>query len=118
MADEEYQRIRLAVDNTGRPLLNIGDDGERLFGKKVLVAPSMPYAGGSPHVGGKVIFGNLDSFLVRCTNLFISKVTQHGAGAGQIERGEYLIVGRMRADATIVDPTNGAVPPVVYAATT
>ena len=118
MADETYQAIRLATDNVGRPLLHVGDDGETLFGKRVLIAPSVPYAHGSPVVAGKILFGDLSSFLVRASNLSVSVVTQHGAGAGSIERGEYLIIGRMRIDSAVVDPTNGSVPPVVYATTT
>ena len=117
MADETYQQVRLATDNMGRPLLRIGDDGETLFGKRVLVAPSMPYAHGSPLVQGKIAFGDMSAFLVRCTDLRVSVVAQHGAGAGSIERGEYMIIGRMRADSVVVDPTSGSVPPIVYAVT-
>jgi HK97 family phage major capsid protein len=117
MADEEYQRIRLAVDNMGRPLIHISEDGETLFGKPVYVAPSMPYANGSPRTTGKIVFGNLSQFIVRCSTLSISKATQHGGGAGSVERGEWLYQGRMRADSQVFDPTNGSVPPVIYATT-
>jgi hypothetical protein len=66
----------------------------------------------------KRLFGDLSQFLVRCTNLSVSVVAQHGGGAGSIERGEFLIIGRMRVDSAVVDATGGSVPPVVYATTT
>jgi HK97 family phage major capsid protein len=115
MADETYQAIRLATDNAGRPLIHVSEDGEMLFGKRVLIAPSVPYAHGSPVVGGKIVFGDLSAFLVRATDLSVSVTAQSGAGVGSVERGEYSIIGRMRADSAVIDPTNGAVPPIVFA---
>jgi HK97 family phage major capsid protein len=114
-ADETYQQIRLATDNFGRPLLNVTDDGERLFGKKVLVAPSVPYANGSPIVQGKIIFGDLSRFVVRCTTLAIQKSMEN---VSAIEKGEYDMIGRLRCDAAIIDPTGGtANSPIVFAST-
>lgn len=116
MNDSTYQRIRNAVDNSARPLFTIVNDEELLLGKKILISPSMPGSGtSSPFVAGSVIFGDLSYYRVRLSQLSISKVAEVGGG---IEYGYFWYVGRQRAAAQVIDPTNGTSSPIIYAATT
>lgn len=112
MSDESYQRIRLAVDNVGRPLINVRGDEELLFGKKILIAPDMPSASGSPIVPGYVVFGDLDYFWVKASQMAVSKTLEVTKGA---EYGQYAVIGRMRVNSTVFDPTGGNFPPIISA---
>jgi HK97 family phage major capsid protein len=113
MSDRAYQRVRNSVDNYGRPLLKIAEDGEVLLGKKVLVDPNIPDGyGSSPHVSGSIVFGDLSYFRVLCSQLSISKVAQVGGG---IEAGIFKLIGRQRASSMVCDPTNGANSPIIKA---
>jgi hypothetical protein len=49
---------------------------------------------------------------VRVSPLILSRSTQ---APGYAEYGKVLYTGRMRCDAKVADPTNGATPPIVYA---
>lgn len=119
MHDDAYNTIRRLKDNNGRPLISIDEDGEKIFGKRVVVSPDMPNsaATSSPAVSGKVIFGNLEHFIVRISSMTVTRSLQSGLpnGVGDVTRGECLLNGRMRADSVVLDASNGAVPPVVFA---
>jgi HK97 family phage major capsid protein len=113
MSDASYQRIRQATDNAARPLINVVGDQELLYGKKILIAPDMPSSGGSPYVAsGKIVFGDLDHFWVKASQMVVAKNLQVGGG---IESGQYAVIGRMRVNSTVFDPTGGNFPPIVYA---
>jgi HK97 family phage major capsid protein len=108
IADETYQLVRQATDGNGRPLISIKKDKEVILGKPVYVSPSIPYAAGSTGI----VFGDLSQYFVRLSGLSLVRATQL---PGQIEYGKALFTGRMRADAKVVDPSAGSVPPIVYA---
>jgi HK97 family phage major capsid protein len=113
MSDESYQRIRTATDNAGRPLIDVIGDQELLYGKKILIAPDMPSSGGSPYAStGKIVFGDLEHFWVKASQMVVAKNLQVG---GVVESGQYAVIGRMRVNSTVFDPTGGNVPPIVYA---
>jgi HK97 family phage major capsid protein len=114
MSDGVYQRIRNSVDNVGRPLLDFRDDYEVLLGKRVYIDPNFSGGGGdtSPAIAGQVVFGDLSYFRVRVSALSISKVAELSGG---IEQGVFQLIGRQRANSVVVDPTNGAYPPIVSA---
>lgn len=113
MSDESYQRIQQAIDNAGRPLINAVGDQELLYGKKILIAPDFPSSGGSPYVAsGKIVFGDLDYFWVKASQMVVAKSLEV---TSTIEQGQYAVIGRMRVNSTLFDPTGGTVPPIVYA---
>lgn len=108
MADSVYELVRKAVDNNGRPLINIVKDKETLMGKPVYVSPSLPTGSGAKGI----VFGDLSHYVVRVSRMEISRNLQ---AAGYVEYGKALYTGRMRADAKVIDPTGGVTPPIVYA---
>jgi HK97 family phage major capsid protein len=110
MADKTWQWIRSLTDKQGRPLLNISKDDETLMGKRVLITPSMPEWVSST-VDGKIVFGDFSRLMVRTSRLTVTRNLQ---APGYVEFGKGLYTGRMRADAKVVDPTGGAVPPFTY----
>ena len=111
MSDPTYQWIRKLTDSQGRPLLEIRKDKEMLMGKPVYICPSVPSVNSSLGSYGKIIFGDFSRLVVRCSRMVIARDLQ---APGYVEYGKALYIGRMRADARIVDPTNGAVPPFTY----
>lgn len=119
MHDDAYQAIRKLTDNNGRPLINIVDDKELLFGKRVVISPDMPHtpANTSPATSGKIIFGDLSSFVVRVSRMTVQRAVEAGlpGGVGSVDRGECLLNGRMRCDAIVHDASLGAVPPILVA---
>lgn len=112
MNDGAYKLVRAAVDNQGRPLLNIERDGEVLFGKPVYVSPSLGILA-SIGVTGAIIFGDLGHIVVRSSRPAIQRAIQ--LGQADITKGECLYIGRARCDATLFDPSNGVFPPVILA---
>jgi HK97 family phage major capsid protein len=110
MDDAVYQLVRQATDNSGRPLLNIANDEETILGKPVYITPSLA---NSPSVGGgKIIFGDLSHYYVHVSTMWLKRRTQT---PGYIEYGKALFTGLMSADAVVHDPTNGSLPPIVFA---
>lgn len=108
MSDAVYELVRKAVDNNGRPLINVVDDKEMLMGKPVYVSPSLPT--GSASKG--IVFGDFSHYVVRVSRM---EVTRNLQAPGYVDAAKGLYTGRMRADAKVVDPTNGGTPPIVYA---
>jgi HK97 family phage major capsid protein len=111
MSDASYQWIRSLSDKQARPLLEIRKDKEMIMGKPVLISPSIPSYGGSPVTTGKIVFGDLDSYIVRDSPMTITRNIQ---APGYAEKGLALYVGRMRVGAQVNDPTNGVTPPITY----
>jgi HK97 family phage major capsid protein len=107
MNDAIYQNILALKDSTGRPLINMTEDGERLFGKRVLIAPSMPTAAGSK----ALVFGDLSQFAVRIVGS--PEVKRAQEISGYVEKGIALYTGWLRVDSGLIAP--GSVAPIVYA---
>ncbi len=110
MNDTTYQWLRELTDNSGRPLIDIRKDKEELMGKAILISPSMPGLFKSPLVAGKIVFGDLSRFLVRTSQMTLSRNTQ---ATGYIEKGEALYTAHMRVDSQLHDPTSGGSPALV-----
>ncbi len=110
MPDTLYLQARKAIDSASRPLINIENDREMIFGKPVLISPTMSSTAGSKGI----IFGDLSHFVVRLSGMQIVRTIQT-AGAGSVTYGACSYKGRMRADSTVFDPSGGATPPIVYA---
>jgi HK97 family phage major capsid protein len=112
MADQTYQLVRAASDSNGRPLLDMVADREMLLGKPVYVSPSLPYSNNASVGLGKIVFGDLSHFYVHVSQMHLRRNWQL---PGYVEYGKALYTGLMRADSVVHDPTNGAMPPIVYA---
>jgi HK97 family phage major capsid protein len=105
--DAIYQNILALKDSTGRPLINMTEDGEKLFGKRVLIAPSMPTAAGSR----ALIFGDLSQFAVKvCRSPEVKRASET---PGYFERGAALYTCWLAVDSGLIAP--GSVAPIVYA---
>ena len=107
MNDHTYQQVLALADLSGRPLVNMTEDGEKLFGKKVLIAPDMPTAAGSK----AVLFGDFGQYVVRIARNSV-KVRRNVEAPGYAEQGAALYTCFMQLDAALNAP-NG-VAPVVY----
>jgi HK97 family phage major capsid protein len=107
LSDTVYQMVRAAKDSNNRPLLNMVDDQERLMGKRVLIAPSMPSAAGSKGIA----FGDLSQFAVRIVGS--PEVKRASETPGYFEKGAALYTGWLRCDSGLIAP--GSVAPIVYA---
>jgi len=108
LSDSTYELVRNAKDSSNRPLLSMSEDGERLMGKKVLIAPSMPSAAGSK----AIVFGDLAQYIVRIAKDSV-ETRRNTQAPGYAENGIALYYSLMRADATLVAPGNAK--PAVYA---
>lgn len=108
MNDATYKKVRNAKDDANRPLFPLVDDKLVILGKPVYVCPSLPSAAGSKGI----IFGDLSHFYVHATTLYLRRKTQL---PGYIEFGKALYVGLMSVDSVLFDPTEGDMPPIVYA---
>ncbi len=109
MHDDTYNTILALKDSTtNRPLVNITEDGEKLFGKRILISPDMPTAAGSK----AIVFGDLGQYCVRVVRGSAS-VKRNFQAAGYAEKALGLYTGFLRVDAALNAP-NGA-EPVVYA---
>jgi HK97 family phage major capsid protein len=111
MSDKTYQQVRQSVDSNGRPLINLVDDKEQILGKPVYICPSL--ARSTSIGGGFIVFGDLSHYVVHVSSMYLRRNWQL---PGYVEYGKALYTGIMRADAVVNDPTNGAMPPIVYAA--
>jgi len=107
MNDATYKQVRSLVDASGRILLNVVDDEERLLGKKILISPDMPTAPGSK----AILFGDFGQYQVRVIRDGAT-VLRKSEAAGFVEKYAALYLGFLRVDAGLNAP-NGA-KPVVY----
>lgn len=111
MSDVTYQWIRSLSDKQARPLLEIRKDKEMIMGKPVLISPTMPSYSASPVTTGKIVFGDLDAYIVRDSPISITRNIQL---PGYAENGLALYTAQMRIGANVNDPTNGVTPPITY----
>jgi HK97 family phage major capsid protein len=108
MHDDTYNAILALKDSTtNRPLVNITEDGEKLFGKRILISPDMPTEAGTR----ALIFGDLGQYCVRVVRGSAS-VKRNFQAAGYAEKALGLYTSFLRVDASLNAP-NGA-QPVVY----
>jgi HK97 family phage major capsid protein len=105
MSDAVYKLVRLAVDGSGRPLLNISEDGEKLFGKKVLVSPSMNVK--------KIVLANLSQYVVRVATQSV-RVKRVVDQPGYVDVGMAALSSWMRVDAKLISPAS-SVSPAIFA---
>jgi HK97 family phage major capsid protein len=110
MSDTIYLQCRKAADTNGRPLIDIVDGRELIFGKPVLISPTISSTAGQ--IG--IIFGDLSHFCVRLSGMQLLRTTQT-TGAGSATYGAASFKGRQRADSVVFDPSGGSTPPIVYA---
>lgn len=110
MHDKTYQWIRSLTDGNKRPLIDIRKDKEEIMGKPVVIAPSMPNFAGSPVTPGKIVFGDLSRFLVRASEVTITRAIE---APGYVEKGLALYTAHMRVDSQLHDPTSGGTPALV-----
>jgi HK97 family phage major capsid protein len=108
MNDGIYQQVLGLQDTNGRPLINITEDGEKLFGKKILISPDMPTSAGSK----AVLFGDFGQYAVRIARDTV-QVRRSYESIGLAEQGIALYTAMMRVDATLIT-VGGDVNPVVY----
>jgi HK97 family phage major capsid protein len=83
-------------DTAGRPLVNITEDGEKLFGKKILISPDMPTAAASK----AILFGDLSQFVVKVLRNSVS-VRRNVEAPGYAEQGAALYTAFMRFDSRL-----------------
>jgi HK97 family phage major capsid protein len=103
MSDAAYQLVRKAKDTAGRPLLNISEDGEKLFGKKVLVSPSMNVK--------KIVLANLSQYVVRVATQSV-RVKRVVDQPGYIDVGMAALSSWMRVDAKLISPASSVSPAI------
>jgi HK97 family phage major capsid protein len=108
MADATYKLVLNAKDAQGQPIFPLVNDELRILGKPVYVCPSMPSAAGSKGI----VFGDLGAYYVHSSSLYIRRRTQY---PGLVEFGKVAWTGLQMVDAIVDDPTNGTLPPIVYA---
>jgi HK97 family phage major capsid protein len=111
MDDTSYKYLANAVDQSLRPLINVESGYQTLMGKPIYVCPSLS-GNASPLAPGKIVFGDLSHFIVHASSLLIRRVTQL---PGLVENAKARYTGLLMADSIVFDPTNGAVPPIVFA---
>jgi HK97 family phage major capsid protein len=115
MNDAAAKIVRKLVDDQHRPLVNLQDGLEYLMGRRLLISPSLPGYNaslGTQAAGSLCVFGDLSHFVVRVNTPSISRNVN---APGFAENGRALYLGLMKADAKVIDPSAGAVPPIVSA---
>jgi HK97 family phage major capsid protein len=108
MADATYKVVLNAKDSAGQPIFPLVNDELTILGKPVHVCPSMPSAAGSKGI----VFGDLGAYFVHSSSLYIRRRMQY---PGLVEFGKIAYTGLQILDAIVDDPTNGSLPPIVYA---
>ena len=113
MSDGVYERCRAAVDLQGRPLINIVDDRETLFGKPIYISPTLVNPGGSLALQSTIIFGDFSAFHIRVSKPTLQRVIN--SSIADITSGRSLYVARIKMDSALFDPSSGSAPPIVSA---
>jgi HK97 family phage major capsid protein len=113
MPDAVYKYVRAAVDNNGRPLLNVEGDTETLLGKPIYISPSLARSYSSLGIAGVCLFGDLSHLIVRMSRPTF--VLSYESAEVDITSGQAAYIFRARADATLFDPSSGVNPPIVMA---
>lgn len=105
MTDPVYQMVRNAVDNQGRPLIQVEGDNMLLLGKRVLISPSLPSS-------VFTVFGDLSHYHVHRSTMFLRRSLQ---ASGYVEYGMALYQGLLMCDGVLHDPSASGAPSVVVA---
>jgi HK97 family phage major capsid protein len=108
MNDTIYQNLYLQKDSAGRPLISVTEDGEKIFGKKIIISPDMPTAANSR----ALCFGDFSQFIVRVPRNGVS-VRRNEEAPGYAEKAQHLYTNFFRVDAALNAPDG--VKPIVYA---
>jgi HK97 family phage major capsid protein len=97
-SDAQYKLVRGIEDSNGRPLLNIVNDEEQLFGKRVLISPALSSQ-------SKFCLANLSMYCVRFAtdSVRIRRATQ---ATGWAEQGTSLLTCTFRADGKLAQPAS------------
>lgn len=111
--DSVYQRIRAAVDTSGRPLINVQDGTETLLGRPLYISPSLPVVGGSIGLNSVIIFGDLSQFHIRMSKITMAKSIN--STTTDITTGRALFTARAKVDSVLTDFSLGANPGIVVA---
>lgn len=111
VSDSTLKLIRNAKETaTGRPLIDMDLDTPTVLGKPVYVCPSLEV---NPSIGGgKILFGDLSHYYVHASAPYIKRRLQY---PGLVEYGKVAWTALQMVDAVVDDPTDGALPPIVYA---
>ncbi len=108
MNDVTYQQIVALKDSSGRPLLDIRDDQEKLFGKKVIISPDMPVGANAK----SIVFGDLSQFHVRVAKNGVM-VRRNVEAPLYAEQGASLYTAYLKCDSAL--NTVGGTKAAVYA---
>jgi HK97 family phage major capsid protein len=103
MNDTTYHAILGLKDTGGRPLVNITDDSEKLFGRKMLISPDMPTTVGSKGIA----FGDFGQYQVRVAKNGVL-VRRNVEAPGYAEQGAALYTAYMRVDAALNNAASGS----------
>lgn len=103
-SDEQYKLVRKITTSGGLPLLQIVDDQERLFGRKVLISPALSSQ-------SKFCLANLSQYVVRVAteSVRINRILEQSPWA---EQCSYLLTSAMRVDGRLVSPASSVAPAV------
>ena len=104
MNDTTYQAILGLHDTAGRPLVNITEDTERLFGKRILISPDMPTTVGSKGLA----FGDFNQYVVRVAKQGVL-VRRNLEAPGYAEQGIALYTAYMRVDSALSNAATGSI---------
>jgi HK97 family phage major capsid protein len=96
MNDTTYQNVLSLKDTSGRPLVNITEDGERLYSKRIIISPDFPTAAGSKALA----FGDVGQFVVKVLRNSVS-VRRNVEAPGYAEQGAALYTAFMRFDSRL-----------------
>jgi len=109
MADATYKLVRNAVDGAQRPLISLDAVGQpSILGRPVYISPTMPSGASSK----AILFGDFSAYYVHSSSLLLRRRTQY---PGLVEYGKVAFTALQWVDAKVDDPTDGALPPLVYA---
>ena len=108
MHDTTYQQILALKDSSGRPLLDIREDQEKLFGKKVIISPDMPVGANAK----SIVFGDLSQFHVRVARNGVM-VRRNVEAPLYAEQGASLYTAYLKCDSAL--NTVGGTKAAVYA---
>jgi HK97 family phage major capsid protein len=111
MDDTSYKYLANAVDQSLRPLINVESGYQTLMGKPIFVCPSLS-GNASPIAPGKIVFGDLSHFIVHASAPMMRRAINL---PGYAENGKARYISLQMVDSILFDPTNGAVPPIVFA---
>lgn len=108
MNDSTAQFITSLVDKSGRPLDVLNLEERHLFGKPVLISPSMDSIGASKN---PVLFGDMSYWLTRVAK-GTGYIKAYTEAPGLIEKGEIGLRAFVRVDGTLMFNDPNQAPPI------